>query len=166
LQDRETSGVEGAAQSGPLRTPFVIVPDLPAGTEDEPEKERVDAEAASAEVAALLTSPAGVTVLVDTGAKWDGVESIASLEAHNGVTKSRGVIFAPVQACSPVRVLTSAAAASGQHDHLMRCCVLQARRSRLHSFSFLLKLKRGTALGFAPIVAVWWESCTQVHALL
>jgi hypothetical protein len=89
-------GATGVRGGGPIRNPFMIVPDLPAGTEEEPEKERVDASAASAEVAALLTSPAGVSVLVDTGAKWDGLESIASLEAHNGVTKSRGVIFAPV----------------------------------------------------------------------
>lgn len=31
----------------------------------------------------------------------------------------------------------------------------QARRSQLHSFSFFLRLKRGGALGFAPIVALW-----------
>jgi hypothetical protein len=34
----------------------------------------------------------GVKVVVDTGSKWDGVEKIASLEACNGVTKSRGAV--------------------------------------------------------------------------
>jgi len=39
----------GGAGAGPLRAPFMIVPNLPAGEEEE-EKERVDAEAASSEV--------------------------------------------------------------------------------------------------------------------
>jgi len=125
-----------SGRGGPLRQPFMIVPDIPAAEEEEEEKARVDAVAASFEVAALLTSPAGVRVMVDTGAKWDGVEKIASLEACNGVTKSRGVIFAP------------------------------DRASRLHSFSFFLQLKRGSAIGFTPIVALWNEDVQRATDIL
>ena len=136
-QPTDGSSTSGTEQGGSrLRAPFVIVPDVPVYEEEEPEKERVDAEAASSEVAALLTSPAGVTVLVDTAAKWDGVELISSLEACNGVTKSRGVIFAP------------------------------QRQSRLHSFSFHLRLKRGAVLGFTPIIAMWDEDVQRATDIL
>lgn len=39
-----------SGRGGPLRQPFMIVPDIPAAEEEEEEKERVDAVAASFEV--------------------------------------------------------------------------------------------------------------------
>ena len=136
-------GLDGAtthitAQSSRLQQPFMIVPDVPEPGEggEGDEKERVDAVAASAEVAALLNSPAATRVLVDTGVRWDGIEKISSLEACNGVTKARGVLFAP------------------------------PRLSQLHSFSFMIRLKRGVVLAFTPIVALWDQTVHRATDIL
>lgn len=62
---------------------------------------------------------------LETVSKWNGETYVSSLEASNGVTKCRGIVFRPEIKCS------------------------------VNSFTFHLRLKRGNGVAFLPIVGPW-----------
>jgi hypothetical protein len=64
------------------------------------------------------------------------------LQAYNGM-------------CSLARICSLTRMCSLTTSYCVFFFFAPARHSQLHCFSFFLQLKRGAALGFTPIVAVW-----------
>mmetsp|Transcript_19679 Transcript_19679/g.48303 ORF Transcript_19679/g.48303 Transcript_19679/m.48303 type:complete len:184 (-) Transcript_19679:63-614(-) len=73
---------------------------------------------------------------LETVSKWDGESCVASLEASNGVTKCRGLVFAP------------------QHT------------SAVSGYSFRLRLTRGNGVGFVPMIGEWLTEVSRVGEVL
>uniref|UniRef100_A0A7S0HS04 Uncharacterized protein n=1 Tax=Hanusia phi TaxID=3032 RepID=A0A7S0HS04_9CRYP len=88
------------------------------------------------EVTTTEEQKAGDKVTIETVSAWDGEEKINALEASNGVTKCRGVIFCP------------------------------ERRCYVNSFSYYLRLCRGRGVAFKPIIAEWDQETQRASEIL